>query len=104
MKAFVGECEQLFTKKVIVVQGQSFDDIGAVQNPYIKEFRIMPNPSNGQFNVKVVLQEQGKIRIRMTNVSNSAIVIDKELLGSSQYMIPYKVSVAPGIYLIIRNG
>lgn len=101
IKAFVGECEQLFTKKVIVVQGQTFDDIGAVQNPYIKEFSIMPNPSNGQFNVKVLLQEQGKIRVRMTNVSNSAIVIDKELSGSSQYMIPYSVTVAPGIYILL---
>jgi len=101
MKAFMGGCEKMITKKVIVIEGQQFDDIGSVQNPYIKEFTLAPNPNTGQFNVKIVLQEQGKIRLRMMNVSNSAVVDNKELSGSSQYTIPYNITLAPGVYILL---
>lgn len=101
MKAFIGDCEQMITKKVIVVQGQNFDDIGATQNPFIKEFSIMPNPNTGQFNVKITLQEQAKIRLRMMNITNSAVINNKELSGSSQYIIPYTITAASGVYILL---
>lgn len=101
MKSIVGECEQTVTKKLIVVRSQQFDDIGITNNPFIKEFTIMPNPNTGQFNVKVVLQEQSKIRLRMMNITSSAIINDQELSGSSQYIIPYTISAASGAYILL---
>ncbi len=101
MKAFIGECEQVITKKVMVVEGSKLDDIGQTQNPFVKEFSIAPNPNSGQFNVKIVLQEQAKIRLRMMNVSNNTIINDKELSGSSQYIIPYTINAAAGMYILL---
>lgn len=101
MKSHVGDCEEIITKKIIIIQGKSFDDIGVTQNPFIKEFTIMPNPNTGQFNVKVVLQEQAKIKLRMMNVATGAVINDQELSGSSQYLIPYTISVASGTYILL---
>ncbi len=101
MKAIVGECEQTITKKVIVVEGQQFDDIGITKNPFIKAFSIMPNPNTGQFNVKIELQEPAKIKLRVLNLSNSAPINDKELSGSSQYVIPYTIKAASGTYILL---
>ncbi len=101
MKATTGECEQIITRKVIVLAPQPFDDIGDIKDPFIKEFTIAPNPSNGNFNVKIVLQEQSKIKLSMVSVANSTIVDRRELAGSSQYLIPYNITVAPGVYFLL---
>jgi len=101
MKATTGDCEQIITRKVIVLAPQPFDDMGEIKDPFIKEFTIAPNPSNGNFNVKIVLQEQSKIKLSMVSVVNSTIVDRRELAGSSQYLIPYNITVVPGVYFLL---
>lgn len=101
MKATTGECEQIITRKVIVLEPQSFDNMGEIKDPFIKEFTIAPNPSTGNFNVKIILQEQSKIRLRIVSVSNNNTVDNRDLSGSSQYLIPYNITVAPGVYFLL---
>ena len=101
MQATTGDCEQVITRKVIVLEPQNFDDIGEIKDPFIKEFTIAPNPSNGNFNVKITLQELCKIRVRIVSIGSGTTINNQELSGSSQYLIPYNISLAPGIYFLL---
>jgi hypothetical protein len=101
LKSYKGGCEKIFTKKIIVLEPQPFNNPGQVQDPFIKEFTIAPNPNNGQFTVKVTLKEQSKIRLRMYNVLSNALVSDRQESGSSQYTLPYNLNVVAGTYFLL---
>jgi hypothetical protein len=101
LKSYKGGCEKIFTKKIIVLEPQPFDDLGQVQEPFIKTFTIAPNPNNGQFIVKVTLKEQAKIRLRMYNVLTNVQVSDRQESGSSQYTLPYNVNAPAGTYFLL---
>jgi len=101
LKSYKGGCEKIFTKKIIVLEPQPFDDLGQVQEPFIKIFTIAPNPNNGQFIVKVTLKEQAKIRLRMYNVLTNVQVSDRQESGSSQYTLPYNVNAPAGTYFLL---
>lgn len=101
LKSFKDGCEKIFTKKVIVVEPQEFDNIGQVIDPFIKNFTMAPNPSTGQFTVKVVLKEQSKIRLRMFNILTNVQVSDRYESGSDQYILPYNVNLSSGTYFLL---
>jgi hypothetical protein len=102
LKAYLGPCWKLTTQKIVVLEAQSFEDPGAVNDPLIRAFTIAPNPSQGNFTVHILLSESARIRIRMINLLTNFIVDDRQANGNSQYDISYSFNnITAGIYFLV---
>lgn len=101
MKAMVGACEKIVTQPITIVKAQSFNDPGSVNAPFIKEFVVYPNPSSGQFTVKVTLQEATPVKLRLININSGNIASELQQSGSAQYTIPYNINLSGGIYSLV---
>jgi hypothetical protein len=100
MRATLGACESVTTKKVIVLDPQVFPPPGRIQDPLIQLFSVAPNPSTGQFAVRVTLREPTAIRLRLINLVTNAVINDRSLSGSRDYTVPYSLVLATGVYLL----
>ena len=101
LRAFVGDCQQIFTKNVTVLEQQSFPQPGGAQEPFIKQFDVLPNPNGGQFNVRVALDKQSAIRLRMINIISNELVSDRQESPATQFNIGYQLNVPAGTYLLL---
>lgn len=101
LKATVGDCFKIFTKQVTVIEGTSFNDPGTVKDPFIKSFIIAPNPSNGNFNAKIELQESTKIKLRLLNTITGQLIDTREESGNSSYNLPYSLTLSTGVYVMV---
>lgn len=101
IKTKQGDCFKVFNKQITVMEGTAFIDIGEVKEPFIKLLKIAPNPSNGNFNVKIELEEASKIKLRLLNTITGQVIESREERGSSTYNLPYNLMLSTGIYVLI---
>lgn len=101
LKTKVGACEKIVTQPITIVKAESFDDLGGTTSPFVKEFVALPNPSHGQFTVKITLQESAPIELRLININSGLIANDLKQSGSAQYAISYNLNLAAGIYSLV---
>lgn len=101
MKTIVGACEKVVTQPITIVKAQPFNDPGSTTSPFIRDFVVLPNPSSGQFTVKITLQEAAPIELRLININSGLIANELKQSGSSQYTIPYNLTLASGIYSMV---
>lgn len=99
--SYVQDCFKTTTKTVLVEENTSLPDVGDADNPFIKEFIVYPNPSNGKFKAKVVLAEESAISLRFVNMLTNEVVAKKEEIGDKEYSIDYNTNLASGLYFII---
>ncbi|MBG6133204.1 hypothetical protein IWQ47_004612 [Aquimarina sp. EL_43] len=101
----LGNCQDTFTQKVLVLQKEITDDQNQnSQNQQlgnIREFSVYPNPSGGKFFVKITLKEQKDISIKVFNLANNAILTHKKQSGKKQYEIPFTLQVPSGVYAVV---
>ena len=87
---------------------QAIDLIVSVESNNISDFvNVYPNPNNGQFEVKVVSNENEEISINLYNVSGQIIYSDKLSKTAGEFTHKVDVSsIAKGLYnvQIIRNN
>ncbi len=100
MRAYRQGCEKDFSKPIVVVAG-TFDEGTKDESPFLEEFTVFPNPSDGKFSAIIGLREQTPIRIRMISVASNVIVDDREALGSQRYELPYDLNLASGVYFLL---
>ncbi|WP_438426489.1 T9SS type A sorting domain-containing protein [Aquimarina macrocephali] len=100
-----GNCQEVFTQKIIVLEKENLDDQTEEelqeQLTSIKEFSIYPNPSDGKFFAKVTLKEQKDISIKVFSLANNTILEQKKQSGKKQYEIPFTLQVPSGIYALV---
>ena len=101
MKTMVGACEKLVTQSITIVQPEAFNDPGPANSPFIKEFMVAPNPSGGQFTVKISLEEKASIKLRLIDLNTGATVHHQQKSGEKQYQVPCQLSVNPGVYSLV---
>jgi hypothetical protein len=101
LRAFVGDCQQVFSKSITVLEAQNFPQPGGAQEPFIQQFEVMPNPNSGQFNVRISLDKQAAIRLRMINIISNELVSDRQESPATQFNVGYHLSVPAGTYLLL---
>lgn len=101
LRAHIGDCEQVFTKSITILKGQDFPVPGGAQTPFILDFNVMPNPTDGQFTVQVKLDKQSEIRLRMINIISNQLVSDRKESASTQFNVNYQLNVTAGTYLLL---
>ncbi|WP_177230529.1 hypothetical protein [Chitinophaga sp. CF118] len=101
LHSYTGECEQVFTKDIAVLEPQSLPAPGGAQQPFITTFEVSPNPNTGQFSVRVTLDKAAEIRLRMFNIISNQMVNDRKENSASQFNIPYQLNITAGTYVLL---
>jgi hypothetical protein len=101
MKTMVGTCEKTVSQPITIMQAQEFDEPGAANSPFVKEFTVGPNPSNGQFTVKITLEEAAAVKLRLIDLNTGVVVNQQQQNGSKQYQLPYNLRLTTGVYSLI---
>ncbi|MEQ5791178.1 T9SS type A sorting domain-containing protein [Muricauda sp. NFXS6] len=101
LRNYQGDCYQDVSKTIIVAEARELPDAGEAISPFIKEFKVYPNPSSGTFTVVVSLQEASAASLRIFGLTTNHIHDEQELTGSAIYEVPYSLDLASGMYLIL---
>lgn len=101
LRTMVGACEKTVKQPITIVQAQQFDQPGATSSPFIREFTVAPNPSSGQFTVKIGLEEAASIKLRLIQLNTGIVVHQQQQSGSKQYQLPYNVHLNAGVYSLV---
>jgi hypothetical protein len=101
MRASRGVCQSTTSKTIKVLEPQTFDTTARVQDPLIRNFSASPNPTSGQFTVRVNLRETGNVRLRLINAISNTTVNDRFVTGSKDYTINYNMSIPSGVYVLL---
>lgn len=94
-------CYEDFTKSIVVDQARQLPDVGDAITPFIKEYKIYPNPSSGTFTVMLSLQETATVSLRLYGFTSNLAYDDRQLQGSADYEIPYTVDLPSGTYFLL---
>ncbi|WP_438711677.1 T9SS type A sorting domain-containing protein [Aquimarina muelleri] len=101
----LGNCQDTYTQKIVVLQGEKLndpnEDIQTSSIANIQKFSVYPNPSNGQFSVKVELKEQKEISIKIFNLADNVLLAKEKHTEKKEYEIPFTIQVAAGVYAIV---
>lgn len=95
-----GNCFQDIFKTITVVDKDRREE-DSFGESIIDKYYIYPNPNDGDFNVRIILNKTSAIRLRIINIGTGNIVSDKKYVGQKEYDIPYNKSIAPGNYVIV---
>jgi len=102
MRSGVGSCTKEDSNAITIVEGQSFNSPGSTTtDPFVTDFTLVPNPSNGQFNVTVGLRETADISLRLINLQSGAIIDQQRRSGSNKYTVSYNINVVGGVYALM---
>ncbi|MDF0716496.1 hypothetical protein PY092_10075 [Muricauda sp. 334s03] len=94
-------CYQDITKTIIVAEARELPDVGDAIAPFIKEFKVSPNPSSGTFTALVSLQEASTVVLRLFGLGSNNVHDEQELKGSAVYEVPYTMDLQSGVYLLL---
>ncbi|MDO6601340.1 T9SS type A sorting domain-containing protein [Arenibacter palladensis] len=100
----IGECWAQQTKKVLVVENETFNSGEGEEDPrkLIEDFIIYPNPTSGEFVADITLSERGNISIKIFNFANNALMASEKARGERSYNIPFDISGLPsGVYAVL---
>jgi hypothetical protein len=101
LRSYVGDCDKVFYKDVTVLEQQAFPQPGGAQEPFIKTFEVLPNPNNGQFNVRIALDKASEIRLRLINIISNQLVNDRKESAATQFNVGYQLNITAGTYVLL---
>lgn len=101
LKQTQGDCYALYSKIINVEPKTINSNIGNTSNPFISEFSVTPNPSNGNFNALVKLEESSPIKLRLYALNGQLPLIEKSETGQKNYVVNFNINLAAGTYALI---
>ncbi|MBC5837501.1 T9SS type A sorting domain-containing protein [Flavobacterium muglaense] len=101
LRSFLGECQQDYTKPIIVEEARLLPDIGDATTPFIIDFVPHPNPTTGAFTVDIKLQEPAAISLRLYSLNSGQPINDKQVNNANVYSVDYNVNLPAGIYFLL---
>ena len=101
LRSFEGDCFQDYTKPVIVGEARDLPDIGDADSPFIMEFTMYPNPTSGEFEVDITLQEPATVSLRLFSLTSNVPLDDRQGHDSSTYNFDYQLSLPSGNYFLL---
>lgn len=102
LRSYQGDCYMDYTKNIIVEQAVELQDIGDSNNPFIEEFIVYPNPSNGNFKIKLSLAEEANISVKVISLVTSSVMDARMEGGSRDYLLEYNLQhLQSGVYLLL---
>src|SRR5690606_18802573 len=100
LRSYQGSCYEDFTKKIIVEEAADLY-YGGADTSFINEFIVYPNPTEGEFKVKISLAENAKISLKIISLSTSQVINSRIEESTSEYLLDYHLDLVPGVYLLL---
>jgi hypothetical protein len=101
LKQTQGDCYALYPKNINVEEKTVASIANTNNSPFIKDFIVTPNPSTGQFNAIVNLQEISPIKLRLYSYSGQTSIVQKSEVGQKNYVVDFNVNLAAGTYVLV---
>ncbi|SPE77499.1 hypothetical protein FLACOL_01494 [Flavobacterium columnare] len=101
LKQTQGDCYALYSKTINVEPKLINPTIGNEAQPFITEFLVTPNPSNGDFQTIVKLAESSPIKLRLYPINGQQPILEKSENGQKSYVLDFNSSLATGTYALI---
>ena len=101
LRSFQGNCFEDYTKSIVVEQARDLPDIGDANTPFIIDFIAYPNPTTGNFEVDISLQETATISLRLFNLISNVPVDDRQIQNEKDYHVDYLMDLPSGIYFLL---
>src|SRR5690606_25480976 len=101
LRSYQGSCYQDYTKKIIVEEATELPAVGEVSNQFIDEFIVYPNPTDGEFKVKISLEEEAKISLKIISLTTSQVINNRIEGSTSEYLLDYHLDLVPGLYILL---
>ncbi len=96
-----GNCYQEIYKNIVVEEQTGLPDPGDTKTPFIKEFRLTPNPTNGQFEVYINLAEPSAVALRVFDIQGGFIFAQPALQTAEEYTVPFRLNLSEGVYFVV---
>ncbi len=101
LHSYIGNCEKVFTKDIVVLESQSMPAPGGAKDPFITSFEVSPNPNTGQFTARITLDKAADIRLRLFNIISNQLVNDRKESAAEQFNIGYQLNMPAGTYVLL---
>ncbi|WP_224484508.1 T9SS type A sorting domain-containing protein [Robertkochia aurantiaca] len=104
MTADYGHCQNTVYKKVQILEkaGDGGKAMATSPGTGVKKFSVYPNPTDGIFNIEVVLEKSENISVKIFQLANNALIYENFAEGSETYNFkPDASGVNPGMYAVV---
>jgi len=95
-----GNCVKFKEKTVQVFEPTFEQQTYTGASSFIEDFEIRPNPSDGEFEVMIKLQDIASVKLRLLDFYNQKDLLEINQSDAKDYLIPVKVNVPPGTYIL----
>lgn len=96
-----GTCFLEYMKTIRIGEAADIPDIGDAETPFIQDFKIFPNPSNGDFSVSINLTEASPISLKIFNMASQGLVHERQEKAAASFELAYGVTLASGTYVLL---
>lgn len=101
LRSVQGQCERIEYRTVKSVSRSELPDYRTPDEPYIKQFIVTPNPTDGNFTATVELKESTSFKL-VFHSGQGTVIAEKEVQSQSFSMVTFELasSVSDGIYML----
>lgn len=100
IKQTQGNCFELFYKNIIVEPATDLPKTEKTNEAYVREFEVAPNPNNGKFKAKVVLEKAGAIKFRLYSITGQ-LVNEKNSASATEHWVDFQEPLPAATYILV---
>lgn len=101
LKQTQGDCFMLYDKEIIVEANTGQYNPTNANAGFIKEFTVAPNPSSGNFDVIVKLEDASPVKLRLFSLAGQAVQPERSLPSSKVHSANYNIQLPAGTYVLV---
>lgn len=100
IKQTQGECFEVFYKTILVEENNGFFNEKSVNQAFVKEFSVAPNPNNGHFKAKVILEKATPLNFRLYNIAGE-LMLSQKAVSNTEHWVDFQTQLAAGTYILV---
>lgn len=100
IKQTQGNCFELFYKNIIVEPATDLPKTQKNNEAFVREFEVAPNPNDGKFKAKVVLEKAGAIKFRLYSITGQ-LVSEKNSASATEHWVDFQNPLPAATYILV---
>ncbi|WP_113637150.1 T9SS type A sorting domain-containing protein, partial [Nubsella zeaxanthinifaciens] len=100
----LGQCADAVQKSITVLPKEQKAEVNKVlgyKEELIKEFKVYPNPNDGQFKALVKLSDKNDIKLSLYDFNGAVVLPSQAYVGKDVYEVDFsQKNIRPGVYIL----